>query len=179
MRFRVIALPQKEFYEWLEQQTKPARAVAPQTADANAPKAQFASLRSPDDFRLNEKGISDRFEVSPLEAWRAQQMPEKGEDAALVAKGKATFQAKTCLACHTVRGHGAAGVTAPDLTHFGARTTLAAGLLENNPEQLRRWIHNPGAVKPGNKMAKGFIENHIQLSADDELALVAYLESLK
>jgi len=179
MRFRVIALPQKEFYAWLDEQTKPARNVAPQTGDRNAPKAQFASLRSPDDFGQNEKGISNRFEVSPLEAWRAQQMPDKGEDAALVAKGKATFQAKTCLACHTVRGHGAAGVTAPDLTHFGARTTLAAGLLENNPEQLRRWIHNPGAVKPGNKMAKGFIDNHIQLSADDELALVAYLESLK
>jgi cytochrome c2 len=44
---------------------------------------------------------------------------------------------------------------------------------------VRRWIHNPGAVKPGNKMAKGFADNHISLTADDEAALVAYLESLK
>ncbi len=179
MRFRVIALPQKEFYEWLDEQTKPARSITPENAANEKPKAQFASLRLPEDFRPNETGISSRFEVSPLDAWRAQQMPEKGEDPALIAKGKALFQSKTCIACHTVRGHGAQGVTGPDLTHFAARTTLAAGLLENNPEQVRRWIHNPGAVKPGNKMAKGFIDNNITLTPDDEVALVSYLESLK
>lgn len=182
MRFRVIALGQKEFYEWLDQQTKSARTVAPQTASAQ-PKAQFASwnYRSPDDFRQNETGVIDnRFEVSPLDAWRAQQVPDKAhEDPALIAKGRQLFQTKTCIACHTVRGHEGAGITGPDLTHVGARTTIAAGLLENTPEQLRRWIHNPGAVKPGNKMAKGFIDNHITLTSDDEIALVAYLESLK
>ena len=52
-------------------------------------------------------------------------------------------------------------------------------MLENNHEQLQRWIHNPGAVKPGNKMAKGYVDNKISLTADDEVALVAYLESLK
>jgi cytochrome c1 len=65
------------------------------------------------------------------------------------------------------------------LTHFGARSTLAGGLLENNPEQLHRWIHNPESVKPGNKMAKGYIDNNIKLTAEDEVALVAYLLSLK
>jgi cytochrome c oxidase subunit 2 len=182
MRFRVIALAQKEFYEWLDQQTRPARNVAPLTAAAGQAKAQFASwkFRSPDDFRPNEGGFtSDKLNVSPLDAWRAQQFPEKGEDPELIAKGRKLFTAKTCVACHTIRGHEGAGVTAPDLTHVAARTTIAAGLLENNPEQLRRWIHNPGAVKPGNKMAKGFIDNNIQLTADDEVALVAYLESLK
>lgn len=179
MRFRVIALPQKEFYEWLDEQTKPARSIAPQNAANDKPKAQFASLRLPEDFRPNETGISSRFEISPLDAWRAQQVPEKGEDPVLIAKGKSLFQTKTCIVCHTVRGHGAQGVAGPDLTHFAARTTLAAGLLENNPEQVRRWIHNPGAVKPGNKMAKGFIDNNITLTPDDEVALVSYLESLK
>jgi cytochrome c oxidase subunit 2 len=176
MRFRVIALGQKEFYEWLEQQTKPGRQLAAQTASNGGAKVQLASLR---EFKRNEKGITERFEVSPLDAWRAQQMPEKNEDGELVAKGRKLFQEKTCIACHTVRGHEGQGVTGPDLTHVGSRTTLAAGLLENNPEQLRRWLHNPGEVKPGNKMAKGFVDNHVKLSADDEVALVAYLESLK
>lgn len=182
MRFRVIALPQKEFYEWLDQQTKPAREVAAQTAANDQPKAQFASWKgkTPDEFRQNEYGFSnEQLDVSPLEAWRGQQFPNKNEDPALVAQGRKLFGAKTCIACHTVRGHEGAGITGPDLTHVGARTTIAAGLLENNPEQLRRWLHNPGAVKPGNKMAKGFIDNHIELTADDEAALVAYLESLK
>ena len=180
MRFRVIALADKEFREWLKQQTSPARAVEAKAASTTAqPKAQFASLRPPDDFERNESGITDRFEFSPLDAWRAQQMPEKDENPELVAKGRTLFTTKTCVACHTVRGHGAQGVTGPDLTHFGARTTLAAGLLENNPEQLRRWLHNPGVVKPGNKMAKGFVDNGITLTADDEVALVSYLRSLK
>lgn len=182
MRFRVVALGKDEFNLWLEDQKKTARvAAAPNAADASKPKPQFASYRAPEDFRLNEAGVSERFETSPLDKWREQQQATpKTEDAELIAKGKATFNAKTCIACHTIRGHqGAQGITGPDLTHVGARTTVAAGLLENNPEQLRRWLHNPGAVKPGNKMAKGFSDNGIKLTADDELALVAYLESLK
>jgi cytochrome c oxidase subunit 2 len=91
------------------------------------------------------------------------------------------------LGCHAVRGHGAAGISGPDLTHFGSRTTLAGGLLENNSEQLRRWISNPEAVKPGNKMALNYARKDyygkqidgIKLTAEDEVALVAYLESLK
>jgi cytochrome c oxidase subunit 2 len=176
MRFRVIALNEKDFAEWREQQFQTGRTLAARTADANRPKAQFAALRT---FRQNEPGVTAQFDINPLEAWRAKQEPEKNEDAALVAEGKKLFQAKTCIACHTIRGHGAAGVTAPDLTHVGARTTIAAGLLENNTEQLHRWIHNPGAVKPGNKMAKGYVDNNIKLTPEEEAALVAYLQSLK
>lgn len=179
MRFRVIALAEKEFAEWLEQQRQPARSVAAPAANANAPRAQFASWRKPDDFKRNEKGITEKYELKPLDAWRNHQDPEPNEDAALIAKGKELFAAKTCVACHTVRGHGAAGVTGPDLTHIGSRTTIAAGLLENNPEQLQRWLHDPEVVKPGNKMAKGYRDNNVKLTADEEIALVAYLGSLK
>ncbi|MSU24180.1 MAG: cytochrome c oxidase subunit II [Opitutus sp.] len=176
MRFRVVALGPKEFNEWLDSQLQGARSVAVKTAAAGQAKAQFAALRT---FKTNEAGVTDKFEVAPLEAWRAKQFPEKNEDGALIAQGKALFTSKTCMACHTIRGHGAVGVTAPDLTHLGSRTTIAAGLLENNREQLQRWIHNPAAVKPGNKMAKGYIDNKISLTPEDEAALVAYLESLK
>ena len=184
MRFRVIALEKKEFTEWLEQQSQLGRTVAARAVDANRPKAQFASLRT---FKQNEAGITDKFDINPLEAWRAKQAPEKNEDAELIAKGKQLFTAKACLACHTIRGHDAPGVTAPDLTHVGARTTIAAGLLENNSDQLRRWIHNPGAVKPGNKMSLAYARTGpdgkpiegIKLTPDEEVALVAYLESLK
>ena len=143
---------------------------------ANGAKAQFASLRS---FKRNEVGVTNKFDLEPLEAWKGKQAPEKDENAELVAQGKALFAAKACIACHSIRGHGAQGVTAPDLTHVGSRTTIAAGLLENNREQLHRWIHDPGAVKPGNKMAKGYKDNNIKLTPEDEIALVSYLESLK
>ena len=176
MRFRVVALDPKEFGEWLEQQRQGGRNLAAPVADANRPKAQFASLRS---FKQNEAGISEKFDINPLEAWRAKQAPEKDENPELVAKGKSLFTAKTCIACHTIRGHGASGITAPDLTHVGARTTIAGGLLENNSEQLRRWIRDPGSVKPGNKMAVGYSASNIKLSDEEQVAIVAYLESLK
>ncbi len=188
MRFRVIALAPKEFNEWLEAQKLPARDVAPKPAIAGAPMAQFAALRT---FKQNEYGFTEKYaEIPsrpPLDSWREKQNPEKGEDPALIAKGKALFTAKTCLGCHAVRGHGAAGISGPDLTHVGARTTIAGGRLENNSEQLRRWISNPESVKPGNKMALNYARTDyygkpidgIKLTAEDEVALVAYLESLK
>jgi cytochrome c oxidase subunit II len=176
MRFRIIALEQKEFAEWLEQQSQLARNVTARAADASRPTPQFASLRT---FRQNEAGITEKFDVNPLEAWRAKQLPEKNEDAALVAQGKTLFASKACSTCHTVRGHQAMGVQGPDLTHVGARTTIAAGLIENNSDQLRRWIRDPGSVKPGNKMAKAYNDLKITLSNEEQSALVAYLESLK
>ncbi|MEY2880694.1 MAG: hypothetical protein RLZZ15_3074, partial [Verrucomicrobiota bacterium] len=195
MRFRVIALDKKAFAEWRDGQFQDARTVAPKIA-AVAPNAQFPALRS---FKQNEYGFTKSWDPgaseTPLSLWQKQQDPAKGEDADLIAKGRALFAKNTCNTCHTIRGHQATGVTAPDLTHFGARTTLAAGLLENNPEQLQRWIHDPIAVKPGNKMAVGIgamagyykkddrshlVKNPaITLTAADEAALVAYLLSLK
>jgi cytochrome c oxidase subunit 2 len=179
MRFRVIALGQKEFYDWLNQQMQPARNV-PVASGEEHPKAQFADMRT---FKTNEFGFQpgDELDVSPLDAWRAKQFPEKDEDPVLIAQGRALFQQKTCYTCHVVRGQQIGGSPAyPDLTHVGSRTTIAGGLLENNAVELRRWIHNPSLVKPGNMMwVKGYTANHIQLTPDDEVALVAYLQSLK
>jgi cytochrome c oxidase subunit 2 len=183
MRFRVIALGPKEFNEWLEQQSSPARTVqAAAQNSAGQAKAQFASLKDvKTEWKRNAPGWSTEFDLKPLEAWRAKQFPEKDEDAAMIAKGRELFQSKTCFSCHVVRGHMVGGSAAyPDLTHVGARTTIAAGLLENTPDNLARWISHPDQVKPGNHMwTEGYIKNNIKLSHDDVLALVAYLQSLK
>ena len=179
MRFRVIALSPRDFQDWLAQQTQPAREVVDRPGRA---KAQMASL-SYTEFEENAPGVSGKYEVDPLNAWKAQQFPNKGEDPALIAQGKQLFVAKTCSGCHTIRqadGKGPAGVTGPNLTHVGARSSIAGGLLDNTPEYMRRWIHNPGDVKPGNKMwTTGYLVNHITLTPQDEVALVAYLQSLK
>ena len=97
-----------------------------------------------------------------------------------IARGRELFSSKTCASCHTIRGDGYIGVVGPELTHVGARTTIAAGLLENTPEQLARWISHPDQVKPGNKMyTTGYVPNHVTLDPDEVTALVAYLRSLK
>ena len=81
-----------------------------------------------------------------------------------------------CVGCHVLYGHpnpGAnnpAGKIGPNLTHIGSRTTIAAGWLDNNQENLVRWIRNPDAIKPGNKMIA--FEN---LSQQDLEALAVYL----
>jgi len=180
MRFRVIALGPREFNEWLERQMAPARTVpVPQATASNHPKAQFASYRT--DWKENEKGWSESFDLNPLESWRAKQFPDKNENPELIAKGRELFQSKTCFSCHVIRGHMVGGSAAyPDLTHVGARTTIAAGLLENTDEQLARWISHPDLVKPGNHMwSEGYVKNNIKLTPDDVAALVAYLHSLK
>ena len=192
MRFRVIALGPREFNEWLEQQSSPARTVQAVADASEAPKAQFASWKT--EWKRNEKGYTEEFDLAPLDSWRAKQFPEKDEDVALVAKGREVFRAKNCITCHQVRGHEGAGLTAPDLTHVASRTTIAGGLLENNAEQLARWLTHPNEVKPGNKMwtgigaMNGYVSvdkygtvtaRHIELNSDDVVALVAYLQSLK
>lgn len=190
MRFRVIVLGPREFNEWVARQSQGARTVAPAP---DRPKVQFASYKT--EFKRNEKGWTDKFELNPLDAWRAHQEADvKSEDAELILKGRETFQAKTCVNCHTVRGHAGAGVNGPNLTHVGSRTTIAGGLLENNPEQLARWLRHPNEVKPGNKMYYGIGAMHgyvvedpvkhtetpnIVLTEADITALVAYLSSLK
>lgn len=184
MRFRVIALGPKEFNEWLEQQSAPARTVqaTAQNSESAQAKPQFASLKDvKTEWKRNAPGWSQEFDLKPLEAWRAKQFPEKDEDATLIAKGRELFQSKTCFSCHVVRGHMVGGSAAyPDLTHVGARTTIAAGLLENTPDNLARWLSHPDQVKPGNRMwTEGYAKNNIKLNHDEVLALVAYLQSLK
>lgn len=183
MRFRVIALGPREFNEWLEQQRSPARTASPAAtataSTASGAKVQFASLKT--EWTRNEPGYTQDFDLNPLESWRAKQFPERGEDTALIAKGRALFQSKTCFSCHSVRGHFVGGSAAyPDLTHVGSRTTIGAGLLENNPDQIARWLRHPDIVKPGNRMwTEGYQKNNIQLTEEDVTALVAYLLSLK
>ncbi len=103
-----------------------------------------------------------------VERLKAPPAPPAGETAA----GLQAFLAGGCVACHTIQGV-SPGVVGPELTHFGSRKTLAAGLLPNTPEHLARWLANPRAVKPGALMPK------LPLTEAQITALVAYLGSLK
>ncbi|HEY0945969.1 MAG TPA: cytochrome c oxidase subunit II [Opitutaceae bacterium] len=181
MRFRVVALAENEFAAWVANQKKAGRVVEPKqvAASSDKPRAQFAG------FKVNEKGWTPEFDADPMGNWVQKQFPEKNEDAALIAEGRKLFVSKTCVGCHTVRGHEGVGVTGPDLTHVGARTTIAGGLLENDTRNLYRWISEPNHVKPGNKMwVGGYTDKDtgkriFELNDHEVHALVAYLESLK
>jgi cytochrome c oxidase subunit 2 len=83
------------------------------------------------------------------------------------------FTKNGCANCHQIRGTNANGQVGPDLTHVASRRTLAAGTLSNNRRDMREWLHDPQAVKPGAKMPK------VPLSPSDLDALVSYLAGLK
>jgi cytochrome c oxidase subunit II len=93
--------------------------------------------------------------------------------AADAQKGAQIFATGACTGCHTIDGTKAAGKVGPNLTHIGSHTTLAGAVLENTPQNMAMWIHNPPAVKPGSIMP------NLNLPDDQVTALVAYLESLK
>ena len=75
--------------------------------------------------------------------------------------------------CHTVRGTLAGGRTAPDLTHFATRSTIAAGTAPNTRGYLAGWIADPQHLKPGTRMPS------TGLSGVDLQAVLAYLETLR
>jgi len=109
-------------------------------------------------------------------AWEADQkgapMPSQQSSNAEVAAGARIFANSPCTACHHVAGvsHGYVG---PDLSHFGARTTMAGGIMSNTPQHVAEWIRNPDALKPGAQMPA------LGLRGPELDELVAYLESLK
>jgi cytochrome c oxidase subunit II len=90
-----------------------------------------------------------------------------------VAVGRAMFVAKACFACHTIRGTIAMGKVGPDLTHLMSRETIAAGMLPNTPDNLRKWIQNPPAMKEGALMPK------VDMTDEQLNQITAYLETLK
>jgi cytochrome c oxidase subunit 2 len=95
-----------------------------------------------------------------------------GEARPATASGGAPFVAAGCSGCHRVAGTAADARYGPDLTHVASRRLIAAGTLENTPENLAAWIRDPQAVKPGNKMPV------LGLDEDEIRQLVAYLEKL-
>jgi len=112
----------------------------------------------PDSFALWEKSQAQPGAV-PMQATAAR-------------RGAEIFASSPCTTCHTITGI-SKGYVGPDLTHLASRTTIAAGVLSNNPHDLTEWIEHPDDMKPGARMPD-FGLRGAQLND-----LVAYLESLK
>jgi len=102
-----------------------------------------------------------------------QEQSQPAQLGGTVSAGQRIFEQTSCVNCHTIAGTIANGTFGPDLTHLMSRETIAAGAVANTPDNLRQWIRNPGAIKPGCKMPA------MGLSDPDVNALVQYLETLR
>jgi cytochrome c oxidase subunit 2 len=120
-----------------------------------------------------------RFNViaqSPADfaAWQQQQLqpsvPPTTDDA---KAGEQIFMQMSCVSCHDINGTPAQARVGPDLTHIASRTQICAGLLDNTPDNLRLWLTNPQAVKPGAEMP------NFEFTDQQVNQLAAYLETLR
>lgn len=109
-----------------------------------------------------------------FDAWvKTMQAPAATPSADLARRGQQLLTEGTCAACHAIDGSKAAGKIGPNLTHFATRSSMAGALLDLNEQNVRLWLTDPQAVKPGNLMV---IPKQTPQDLD---ALVAYLMSLK
>jgi len=107
-----------------------------------------------------------------FKAWaHMQQQPANRDEKE--AAGTHVFESTACLNCHAINGTNGTGRFGPDLTHLMSRRTIAAGAAENTPGNLRLWIQNPDAIKPGSLMPA------MKLRDADLDALMLYLETLR
>lgn len=100
-----------------------------------------------------------------------------------------------CLSCHTVNGAqgsvppnqsdsaGLTGIDAranygPNLTNIACRSTIAAGMLENNVDNMTLWLTDPDKVKPDDYMAD-VIKPTTWSSPDEARQMAEFLETLK
>jgi len=109
-----------------------------------------------------------------FEAWEnAQLQPSAPPTTDAARQGGQLFMQMSCVNCHAINGTTAKARVGPDLTHLATRGQIGAGILENTPENLSRWLRDPQAVKPGVEMPNfAFTENQVAV-------LAAYLETLR
>lgn len=120
MRFRVIAQPQDEYDEW----------VSGMQSAPDAPAAESAESRGRTLFAANCSTChtTDTYAAGGYE--RELSLQESRWDGWLADRDNSRI------------------VSAPNLTHFGTRTTIGAGITDLTRETLLQWINNPGDLKP-------------------------------
>lgn len=90
-----------------------------------------------------------------------------------VQAGAALFDAQGCGACHAIRGTAHQAAIGPDLSRFGERRTLGAGILPPTVDTIAAFIRAPQVAKPGVRMPA-----YPQISPADARAIALYLKGL-
>ena len=201
MKFRVYTVAAADFESWAAHQKRPAVFLGP-PAMAPAPatpvkKASTASLAAAPADTTPPAGYI--FPREKIEAFAMPQTPLPAglteiPDAVLALgdaeRGRQLYSRSACIGCHVINGNSMSmGVIGPNLTHFGSRHTLAAGLYPNDNRHLALWIKNSRMMKPGVLMNTQGMNQYDPMMkmmvttgglTDAQVAdIVAYLRSLK
>jgi cytochrome c oxidase subunit 2 len=192
MRFRAFTVTPAEFEQWTIHQKSPAvfgaaPAAAPAGGAPNAPAAAPVTPVVPASY------IGMTADRMPAYIVPTMPIPDgisftrglTGD----ATRGQQIYSRSACIGCHMIAGNPMSqGIIGPNLTHFGSRLTLGAGLYPNDEQHLALWIKNARAMKPGVIMptlGKGEYDPVLgttlkQGLSDQEIAdIVAYLHALK
>lgn len=113
------------------------------------------------------------LEPDAFEAWAGQQQAAVAEPATdLTQRGRELVSEKGCVGCHVLNGINEGPGVGPNLSTIASRRQIA-GIMPYNPENMRTWLSNPAAVKPGAKMP------NLNLTDEELDALVSYLDTLQ
>jgi cytochrome c oxidase subunit 2 len=157
-------------------------------------------VHTPEDF---DAWVASQLEPAAVPVAGAPDPEAEAPASDTLAGGWNTFTA-LCTSCHQANVEYTDGVTelvgpelrtttvedetfnlalAPDLTHFGGRTSFGGAVFDNLPEHLSQWLANPADLKPmdpdRNDIPAGRILGMPNLNLDDgQIAgLIALLES--
>jgi cytochrome c oxidase subunit II len=169
MRFRAFTVTEEEFEQWIaHQQAGPAfrdgasvAVAAPgetldEVAPAGAVPGPAAEFAVPPIATPVSNG---RFVGYPREQLALHLIPNTPVPRGLTiaategdpARGEQIYRTSACIGCHVIEGV-SFGQIGPNLTTFGSRTSLGAGLYPNDQQHLSLWIKNSPAMKPGSLM---------------------------
>lgn len=111
------------------------------------------------------------MEPAAFDAWlSASRVPMPTAD----SRGAALFAAEGCGGCHAIRGTPHDAAIGPDLSRFGERGTLGAGILPPTLDHVAAFIRAPQKAKPGVRMPA-----YPHMSDTDARAIALYLKGLK
>jgi cytochrome c oxidase subunit 2 len=190
MGIRVIAQTEDEFQAWVtEWKTTAPTANAPEVVAASdaAPTVAAPAVAAPTGAGMPAGEGIPASGPNAQDGSTGQGESMVAEDP-LVARGRQVFfRETTCVLCHAIEGTAAPGIIGPNLTRVGGRSTIAAGMLENTPENMARWIRDPRSVKPGVQMPgadypasyEGLTFPATNLNDEQIQALAAYLSSMR
>lgn len=211
MRFRAFTVSVAEFDRWVRHQSTPAafnampvpspgatpaaqpaqgpvpQSLPPVSPPPGAPPATLASASPGDAYVYPADRLPDHVRpTTPIPSGLAFDESLRGD----AARGQQLYSRSSCIGCHRIAGNPmSVGIIGPNLTHFGSRHTLGAGLFPNEARYLGRWIKNARKMKPGNTMPvfgrgeqdpKTGKPEPTGTMTDQEIAdIVAYLLALK
>ena len=96
---------------------------------------------------------------------KQQQSPPATPTGGSAAAGAKIFADAPCTICHTVRGLSGfsaeyTGDSGPRPDAFRQPHDARAGVLENTPENVAKWIEDPQEIKPGANMPPLLLAGH-------------------